>query len=240
MKNLGFLGYSNYAVTEDGKVFSIKAGRFLKSSLSSTSNRYRVNLYSGETVKTVEIHTPVAKAFIPNPNGYNIINHIDGNPQNNNVWNLEWCTAEYNVQHAVRTNLMNTRSISVEDAHSILKMMEEGYRNVDIADITGFSYAVIAKIRQGENYRPLWEMYSIPSKKHTVSLPTVIKIKEMLVNGLLVEQIAKTLKISRSLIKDIRDGIRFKHIELERATATPDEFREVGDKLMVSEAHGTK
>ena len=38
------------------------------------------------------IHRLVAKAFISNPNGYNVVNHKDENKKNNNVLNLEWCT----------------------------------------------------------------------------------------------------------------------------------------------------
>ncbi len=42
------------------------------------------------------VHRLVAKAFIPNPNNYPIINHKDVNPLNNNVDNLEWCSFLYN------------------------------------------------------------------------------------------------------------------------------------------------
>lgn len=57
--------------------------------------------------KTKRIHQLVAKAFIPNPNNYPVINHIDGNKSNNNVDNLEWCSHKYNVQHAFENGLHN-------------------------------------------------------------------------------------------------------------------------------------
>lgn len=49
--------------------------------------------------KSLLVHRIVASVFIPNPNGYNIINHKDENPSNNCVDNLEWCTQMYNVHY---------------------------------------------------------------------------------------------------------------------------------------------
>lgn len=45
------------------------------------------------------MHRLVALAFIPNPNNYPQINHKDEDKGNNNVDNLEWCTAKYNMNY---------------------------------------------------------------------------------------------------------------------------------------------
>ena len=53
-------------------------------------------------IRTVSVHRLVAENFIPNPNNYPQINHIDENRINNNVDNLEWCTATHNANHGTR------------------------------------------------------------------------------------------------------------------------------------------
>lgn len=45
------------------------------------------------------VHVILAHCFIPNPNNYTYVNHIDSNPLNNELSNLEWCTNAYNVYH---------------------------------------------------------------------------------------------------------------------------------------------
>lgn len=58
-----------------------------------------INLYMKSKVYKRQIHRLIAQAFIPNPLQLNEVNHINGNPQDNRIENLEWCTHQYNIQH---------------------------------------------------------------------------------------------------------------------------------------------
>ena len=56
------------------------------------------------------VHDLVAEAFIPNPNHYTKINHIDENKGNNFYLNLEWCDKKYNSNYGNRNKLISQNS----------------------------------------------------------------------------------------------------------------------------------
>ena len=105
-------GYEGlYQVSNEGRVKSLqreivyKDGRkkvleekILHSFLSDLGY-YHVMLSKDGVSRRYKVHRLVAKAFIPNPNNFPIINHKDENPKNNVVDNLEWCTQGYNVRY---------------------------------------------------------------------------------------------------------------------------------------------
>lgn len=105
-------GYEEYYVDTNGVIYN-KNGSIKKYSLNPNGycivnfivNRKRIGL---------QVHRLVALQFIPNPNNLTQVNHIDGNKQNNNVSNLEWCTAKENVRHSfdiLHRDLTNTKKI---------------------------------------------------------------------------------------------------------------------------------
>ena len=79
--------------------FSIKSATLTKK--KQHYQRYVVTLCRKRTKTTLLLHRIVAKAFIPNPNNYPEIDHIDGNPLNNAISNLRWCTHITNVNNPI-------------------------------------------------------------------------------------------------------------------------------------------
>lgn len=61
----------------------------------------QIYLSRGGVRKRYSVHRLVALSYIPNPNGKPNVNHIDGNPKNNKVENLEWCTQSENSLHSI-------------------------------------------------------------------------------------------------------------------------------------------
>lgn len=52
-----------------------------------------------ENHKSKDVHRLVARCFIPNPDNLPQINHKDEDKKNNDISNLEWCTASYNIRY---------------------------------------------------------------------------------------------------------------------------------------------
>ncbi|MGL5691610.1 MAG: HNH endonuclease [Bacteroidales bacterium] len=108
-----FKEYYSYLVYEDGKVFSKKSNKFLKGDITKHGYiQYCLSL-DGEKIR-IKAHRLVAKLFIEEIEGKNIVNHIDGNKLNNHYSNLEWCDYYHNNKHARDTGLNNVSKSNSE------------------------------------------------------------------------------------------------------------------------------
>lgn len=77
--------------------------RILKPQYSSTYGI--VILQKGGLKQCWKVHRLVAIHFIPNPNNYPQVNHIDCKKDNNAFYNLEWCDRTHNIRHAIANGL---------------------------------------------------------------------------------------------------------------------------------------
>lgn len=90
------IGYEGlYAITDCGECYSYRSNKFLKAGI--TKGRRRFALYDRfGNVKNHLAARLVAKAFIPNPNCLETVDHINSNPSDDRVDNLQWMTLEDN------------------------------------------------------------------------------------------------------------------------------------------------
>ena len=103
------------------EVYSDIRKRILKGSINSGYITYHLKIDKGKT-KIKKLHRIIAETFIPNPNNYPVINHINGNKLDNRVENLEWCTQSWNNKEAYRLGLRvvseKTKEQFMRDCHS--------------------------------------------------------------------------------------------------------------------------
>ena len=59
---------------------------------------------------TKRVHRLIAKTFIKNPDNFPQVNHKDCDRTNNDVSNLEWCTASYNAQYREKYGISQTEA----------------------------------------------------------------------------------------------------------------------------------
>lgn len=92
-------GYEGiYVVSSFGRIRNLVSGKFIKPS-QKNDGYCRVCLSKNGCGKCINIHRLVAQVFIPNPDNLPQVNHRDEDKTNNNVTNLEWCSAKYNINY---------------------------------------------------------------------------------------------------------------------------------------------
>lgn len=98
-------GFPKYYISNYGRVLSKKQhkDRIMKPYLDSGKKYYMIDLKANNVKSKCLVHRLVCKAFVDNPNGYDVVNHKDHNSLNNYYENLEWVTTRQNVHHSYST-----------------------------------------------------------------------------------------------------------------------------------------
>ena len=106
---------NGYSINKLGEIRS-NYGNKLLNGYKSLRNYRRIGLklLNGDTY-SLFIHRLVASTFLvnPNPDLYNVVNHIDHNPENNNSSNLEWTTySENNNKENGKSSLVDNEKLT--------------------------------------------------------------------------------------------------------------------------------
>lgn len=96
------VGYEGlYAVSNFSRVASLRSkGRIMTISLNSDGYGCLCLTKDNKPVKE-RLHRIVAKAWLPNPNNYPHVEHIDANRTNASISNLRWCTQKMNNNNPI-------------------------------------------------------------------------------------------------------------------------------------------
>lgn len=106
------IGYEGiYVVSNMGRLFKLPCsrkggsinGRFITGAKNG-EGYWKVRLSVNKVILNTAIHRLVAMTFLPNPENKPRVNHIDNNPSNNKLSNLEWATHQEDIDHKCRQN----------------------------------------------------------------------------------------------------------------------------------------
>jgi len=121
----------------------------------SRKNKYgymRCNLKTNAERFDFSIHQLVAKAFIPNPENKEHVNHKNGIKTDNRLSNLEWVTPQENTTHAVSKRLIKTK---LKDSDA-LKIHDSFLSIRKLASLFDVNPKVIWRIKNEVSYKHLW------------------------------------------------------------------------------------
>jgi len=119
-----------YLISSFGRVKSMHKNnlKILKTVLRGEYLGIQLNSYGKG--KTFSIHRLVALSFLKNNDDTKIVNHKDGNKNNNHLLNLEWITQKENRNHAGENNLFIPKCIKVSQYSKDKKILIATFNSI--------------------------------------------------------------------------------------------------------------
>lgn len=213
MKETFSLHKSGYLVSDAGRIRGMKVP-YLSPSVSSAGYLVvSLPTVTGRTFATV--HRTVYETFRGEvPKGM-VINHIDGDKQNNHIDNLEVCTHSENTLHAYDTGLAKGKpgetnsqaKLTAEDFLQVCEALMEGATNKDIAELFGLHDRYVSLIRHKKRWTSLFPSWYVPCKSlgsTCIPLPLMIEIYKETLTDTKNHVIADKYSLDRSTVSRIR------------------------------------
>jgi len=134
--------YPKYEVSNLGK---IKRNNKILKPIKTQKNYLQINLSENGEAKTYFLHRIILKTFVLNLGRKPCVNHIDNNPINNNLNNLEWCTERENRLHCIKQNRQAGQPKGEKNTNAKLK-------NKDVIEIRKMKINGISTIRIAKKF----------------------------------------------------------------------------------------
>ena len=159
-------GYEGlYQVSNMGRIKSI--GRYVKKKNSivqrkkekilkqrvHTRCKYReltIGLTKDGEIKTLSVHRLVALTFIPNSDNKPQVNHINENPLDNRIDNLEWVTAKENANYGNRNKKIGEANSRPVLQYNLQGELVKRWKSLTECENNGFWHSAISKCCRGQ------------------------------------------------------------------------------------------
>lgn len=153
--------FEGYQVSNLGRIYSKKNRVCLKVKRLAGRGYYQVRLFKDGKYHYKNLHRLIAETFIPNPNNYRTVNHINGNKLDNRVDNLEWVDDCYQQHQACLLGLKPTTQhiLTEEEIWKVYEMYFSGTSIKDIAELFETRPQQISKLVKGQRHQKLYRQY---------------------------------------------------------------------------------
>jgi hypothetical protein len=144
-----------YKVSTLGEV---KGPRGLRKLKAGVRGYVQLGVFLNGKSKQLSVHRLVAKAFISNPENKPQVNHKNGIKTDNRVENLEWATAQENMNHAKENNLLPSQSGSGSNVYDWAKVLtihtisKKHMGSVKLAEGMNVKQSGLSLIRSGKRW----------------------------------------------------------------------------------------
>jgi len=139
----------NYFVTSNGEIHSIRNRKELKPFSNQRGKGYlKVKLCQDGNERSLYVHRLVAQAFIPNTEFKLEVNHIDEDPSNNNIENLEWVTHLENSNHGTKNERHSKALMKPKEYYSTKSTTRKNFKKT--CEKQGWDFEDFAEEWKGE------------------------------------------------------------------------------------------
>ena len=147
-------GYEHYTIDREGNIFNTKFNRTLKNKLKK-DGYMGITLSKNGYKQDFKLHRLLALAYIPNPEGYHYVRHLNDNRLDNRLCNLAWGTSSQNAKDKYDNGyIQHGRKLTEAQ---VLEIFEDKRPQRIVAVDYGVSRTTVGKIQRQERYKEITE-----------------------------------------------------------------------------------
>lgn len=215
---------TRYLVSNYGYIINGETNKIIHPKISKSGY---LNIHLSEKKiglnKHYRLHRLIAEVFLPNPMNKDQVNHINGCKKSNMSFNLEWCTAKENMEHAKLNKLVShgekshLAKYSDKTIHEICKMLVNGFTPKEISEKLNVPNHLVRRLRRKDCRKDIVDQYDLtfipkdqlinennPSCKYSDN--DILEVLKLLYKGYKVKEISYITHISEYEIRRIKNG----------------------------------
>lgn len=132
--------------------FEIKKSKIIRKYRIDNKGYYRVNINIAGKHTTLHVHQIVVDTFFAHDSEKTHINHIDNNPKNNCILNLERCTHTENMSYSAKQGRKGKGTLYTAEQIFSIKYTYAHLSSYAAEQLTGVKHCTILRVRSGQQW----------------------------------------------------------------------------------------